>query len=133
MGTVLQQRVWHGACMIVEGLAMARLAKLTDSDRARLVDGVRTKAAAAKAADGDVLHFLSRTLQAHFLDAEPADMLEKLRNLKTALDQQEATLSRWADSPAKERICAALAKAKTLVTEIADEFAKTTDDEGLGR
>ena len=29
--------------------------------------------------DGDVLHFLTRTLQAHILDAEPTDVLAKLR------------------------------------------------------
>ncbi|MFZ0421609.1 MAG: hypothetical protein WAL80_01895 [Xanthobacteraceae bacterium] len=76
----------------------------------------------AEAAEGDVLHFLSRTLQAHFLDAQPQDMVAKLRTLRTALDQQEITLSRWPDSPSKARICAALEKAKNLVTQIADEY-----------
>ena len=78
-----------------------------------------------KAAEGDVLHFLSRTLQAHFLDAQPQDMVAKLRTLRTALDQQEITLSRWPDSPSKTRICAALEKAKNLITQIADEYGAT--------
>jgi hypothetical protein len=83
----------------------------------------------AKAAEGDVLHFLSRTLQAHFLDTQPQDMVAKLRTLRTALDQQEITLSRWPDSPSKARICAALTKAKNLVTQIADEYgASATAD-----
>jgi hypothetical protein len=76
-------------------------------------------------AEPDVLHFLTRTLQAHFLDSEPGDMLVKLRNLKAALDQQEATLAGWPPSPSKERICQALAKAKKLVGQLVDEFGAT--------
>jgi hypothetical protein len=68
--------------------------------------------------DGDVLHFLSRTLQAHVLDAEPQHVLAKLQALKDALIQQEKTLSAWPSSPSKERICAALTKAKRRVTQI---------------
>jgi hypothetical protein len=75
--------------------------------------------------DGDVLHFLTRTLQAHLLDAEPRDVLAKLRNLKAALDRQEATLLEWPDSTSKNRICEALAKAKRLVAQILDEYAAT--------
>jgi len=77
--------------------------------------------------DSDVLHFLTRTLQAHFLDAEPRHVLEKLRNLKSALDQQETTLSDWPDSPSKDRICAALTKAKNLVAQIVDEFGAAAE------
>ncbi len=72
--------------------------------------------------DGDVLHFLSRTLQAHVLDAEPQHVLAKLQTLKDALTQQEKTLSAWPNSPSKERICAALAKAKRQVTQIVADF-----------
>jgi hypothetical protein len=72
--------------------------------------------------DGDVLHFLSRTLQAHVLDTEPRHVLAKLQTLKDALIQQEKTLSAWPNSPSKERICAALAKAKRQVTQIVDDF-----------
>jgi len=72
--------------------------------------------------DTDVLHFLTRTLQAHILDAEPQDVLAKLQNLKDALAQQERTLSDWPDSPSKERICAALGKAMRLVRQIVDDF-----------
>ncbi len=72
----------------------------------------RAIAGASQPAENDVLHFLTRTLQAHFLDARPQDMLTKLKNLQNALDQQEITLSEWPDSPSKERICAALAKAQ---------------------
>jgi hypothetical protein len=79
----------------------------------------------SKVADQDVLHFLSRTLQTHILDAEPQDVLVKLQNLKRALDQQEATLAEWPDSPSKDRICAALAKAKTVVAQIVDRYDAT--------
>lgn len=99
---------------------MLKAAKTIDFGRARLPN-----ATGPKAAEGDVLHFLSRTLKAHFLDAEPQDMLEKLRNLKNALDQQEITLSDWPNSPSKERICTALTKAKNLVAQIVDEFGGT--------
>jgi len=75
--------------------------------------------------DGDVLHFLTRTLQAHILDADPAAVLAKLQNLKVALAQQEGTLADWPDSPSKERICAALAKAKRLVAQIVDDFQQS--------
>jgi ribosomal protein L10 len=75
-----------------------------------------------KSRDGDVLHFLSRTLQAHTLDAEPQDVLAKLQNLKDALVQQENTLSSWPDSPSKARICAALAKARSQVALIVEDF-----------
>ena len=73
-------------------------------------------------ADGDVLHFLTRTLQAHFLDTEPQDVLAKLQNLKTALDQQETTLLDWPDSPSKDPYCEALAKAKDQVAQIVDHY-----------
>jgi hypothetical protein len=106
---------------------MSKTAKIADTDRARIAPATGTRTAAAKAAEGDVLHFLSRTLQAHFLDAEPRDILVKLRTLRKALDQQEITLSRWPDSPSKARICAALAKAKNLVTQIADEYGIPAD------
>jgi len=76
----------------------------------------------ARSADDDVVHFLARTLQAHIIDAEPQDVLAKLRNLKSALDQQEITLSAWPDSPSKARICAALAKARNVVAQIVDDL-----------
>jgi hypothetical protein len=91
---------------------MSNAAKLSDSGDAPL----------SETADHDVLHFLTRTLQAHTLDAEPRDVLAKLENLKRALDQQEATLSAWPDSASKDRICAALAKAKNVVAQIVDEY-----------
>ena len=90
---------------------MSNAAKLTD------IAGASLPRTSDQAAESDVLHFLTRTLQAHFLDAEPHDMLAKLRNLKNALEQQEVTLSDWPDSPSKDRICEALAKAKNLVTQ----------------
>jgi hypothetical protein len=73
-----------------------------------------------KSQHGDVLHFLTRTLQAHCLDSEPERVLAKLQNLQDALDQQERTLAEWPDSPSKDRICAALAKAKRLVAQIVE-------------
>jgi hypothetical protein len=75
--------------------------------------------------DGDVLHFLTRTLQAHILDGEPQDVLAKLQNLNAALAQQEGTLADWPDSPSKDRICAALAKAKRLVAQIVEDFERS--------
>jgi hypothetical protein len=105
------------------GRTMPKAAKRFDVDVAA---SIATKSIAPnKAADGDVLHFLTRTLQAHFLDSEPHDMLAKLQNLKDALDRQDATLAAWPDSPSKERICTALAKARALVAEIVDQFADT--------
>jgi hypothetical protein len=91
---------------------MSNAAKPTDSGDTPL----------SEAADHDVLHFLTRTLQAHTLDAAPRDVLAKLENLKRALDQQEATLSAWPDSAGKDRICAALAKAKNVVAQIVDKY-----------
>ena len=85
------------------------------------------------AANGDVLHFLTRTLQAHILDAAPQDVLAKLQNLKSALNQQETTLSDWPDSPSKERICAALAKANRLVAQLVDKFGAAAADETAAR
>ena len=79
----------------------AKAAKATDVNRAPL----------PTAADGDVLHFLTRTLHAHCLDAEPQYVLAKLQNLQKALDQQESTLLDWPDSPSRDRMCEALAKA----------------------
>jgi len=103
-----------------------RLPGKNDAESGKKIDvDVAPSIAPKKAADGDVLHFLTRTLQAHFLDSEPQDMLAKLQNLKDALDRQEATLAAWPDSPSKERICTALAKARTLVAEIVDQFANT--------
>jgi hypothetical protein len=96
---------------------MSKAAKTTDIGRVVLPG----------AAEGDVLHFLTRTLQAHFLEAEPQDVLAKLQNLKGALDQQEVTLLDWPDSASKDRICEALAKAKILVGQIVDEFATTAE------
>ena len=81
-------------------------------------------------ADGDIVHFLTRTLQAHFIDAEPQRMLDKLQNLKSALDQQEITLADWPDSPSKGRIREALAKARTLVAEIAESFGNEASGRG---
>ncbi|MFZ3359215.1 MAG: hypothetical protein WCA56_07060 [Xanthobacteraceae bacterium] len=76
----------------------------------------------SRAADGDVLHFLTRTLQAHILDAEPQNVLEKLQNLQSALEQQEVTLSDWPDSASKDRICTALAKARNAVSQLVNDL-----------
>jgi hypothetical protein len=90
---------------------MPQVAKTTEKD-----------ASSQRAADGDALLFLKRTLQFHSSDAEKEDVFEKLRNLKDALDRQEATLLTWPDSPSKDRIRASLAKAKTLVAQIVENF-----------
>ncbi|HUI15267.1 MAG TPA: hypothetical protein VL048_17555 [Xanthobacteraceae bacterium] len=83
----------------------------------------------ARAADNDVLGFLSRTLQAHFLDAKPQDVLTKLQNLEIALEQQESTLSAWPDSPSKSRICKALAKARNAVSQIVEDLSMAARNE----
>lgn len=78
-----------------------------------------------RAAESDVLNFLSRTLQAHFLDAKPQEVLAKLRNLEIALQQQENTLSAWPESASKSRICIALAKARSAVAQIVEDLGTT--------
>lgn len=78
--------------------------------------------AAARSADSDILPFLTRTLRAHFMESQPENVLVKLHNLKRALEQQEITLSEWPDSPNKDCICAALAKAKRVVVQILDNL-----------
>jgi hypothetical protein len=128
--------------LIAKGRPMSQMTKTPGIEPARLSDDTEpkmagakatgTKAGAPNAGEADVLHFLSRTLQAHFLDAEPQDILAKLRNLKKALDQQENTLSRWPESPSKERMCTALTKAKNLVTQITDEFGAAAGGDRAG-
>jgi hypothetical protein len=93
----------------------------------------RRSAPSAAAPDSDVLPFLSRTLQAHFLDAKPQDVLAKLQNLKLALEQQENTLSAWPDSASKSRICNALAKARLAVSQIVEDLSATTQRESNNR
>jgi hypothetical protein len=83
------------------------------------------KLAEPRPAEGDVLHFLTRTLQAHCLDAQPQDVLEKLQNLQKALDQQQVTLLNWPASPSKDRICEALSKAKSEIAQIVNQFVAT--------
>jgi hypothetical protein len=78
----------------------------------------------AQAAEGDVLNFLSRTLQAHFIDGEQHGALEKLQTLLVALEKQERTLSDWPDSASKARICAALGKARDTVAKIVEDLAR---------
>lgn len=97
--------------------------------KAGAFDGAQQRRAVGDT-DGDVLHFLTRTLQAHFLDAEPERLLIKLRNLQTALGQQEITLAGWPDSPSKTRICEALAKARTHLADIVDNFGNEPMDLG---
>jgi hypothetical protein len=103
------------------GRLMSKAARTTDIGPVPL-----PRTTKPRTADNDVLHFLTRTLQAHCLDAEPQDVLEKLQNLQKALDQQQATLLNWPDSPSKDRICEALTKAKTVVAQVVDKFAATT-------
>jgi hypothetical protein len=97
----------------------------------KAADAVEARSAPLEhAADNDVLRFLSRTLQAHFLDAEPQEILAKLQSLEIALEQQESTLSAWPDSPSKNRICTALAKARSAVSQIVEDLGAARDDGG---
>jgi hypothetical protein len=86
------------------------------------------RVASPPAAEGDVLNFLSRTLQAHFIDGEPQGALEKLQTLLIALEKQEQTLSDWPDSASKARICTALAKARDTVARIVEDLARHPKD-----
>jgi hypothetical protein len=99
---------------------MSKAAKAPDIPGGAVQEFQVSEAQDGKLQDGDVLHFLTRTLQAHFLDAEPQHMLEKLQTLQDALAEQERTLADWPDSPSKDRICAALTKAKRLVAQIVE-------------
>jgi hypothetical protein len=101
-----------GALVVIGGRSMSQAAKATEGRSAQL----------SRAADSDVLQFPSRTLRSNFLDAEPQGVLEKLQSLHIALEQQENTLSDWPDSPSKERICAALAKARNAVSQIVEDL-----------
>jgi hypothetical protein len=78
--------------------------------------------ASPRAADGDVLLSLRRTLQFHSSNAAKQDVFEKLQNLKSALDLQEATLLSWPDSPSRDRICESLAKTKSLIAQLVAEL-----------
>jgi hypothetical protein len=100
--------------------------------KAGALDGARPGRSSGDA-EADVLHFLTRTLQAHFLDAEPEHLLSKLRNLQTALDQQEIKLAGWPDSPSKKRICEALAKARNQVAEIVGAFGNPSSSVGRSK
>lgn len=86
-----------------------------------------------RAAESDVLRFLSRTLQAHVLDGETHGALEKLQTLLIALEQQERTLTDWPDSASKARICAALATARTAVSKIVADLARERSHVGAAK
>ena len=85
-------------------------------------------APAAPPADGEVLHFLSRTLQSHVLDGKPQSAQEKLQTLLSALEQQERTLSDWPESAGKARMCDALAKARGTVAKILADLGRHPPD-----
>ena len=99
------------------------MSKMTKADGAR-------RASFPQAAEGDVLNFLSRTLQAHILDGEPDGALEKLQTLMIALEKQERTLADWPDSASKARICTALAKARDTVAKIVADLARPPSEAG---
>lgn len=99
------------------------MSKATQADEDR-------RASQVHAAEADVLHFLSRTLQAHVLEGEPQGALEKLRTLMIALEQQERTLSDWPDSASKARICAALAAARSTVAKIVADLTSNRSEVG---
>jgi hypothetical protein len=86
----------------------------------------RDNVSARRSSEADLLLFLKRTLQFHSSDAEKEDVFEKLQNLKKALDQQEATLLSWPDSPSKNRIRESLAQARRSVAQIVDDFGGAT-------
>jgi hypothetical protein len=71
--------------------------------------------------DSEILLFVTRTLQTG--DADTADVFAKLQSLKGVLGQQEFMLSDWPDSPNKDRMRNALANAKNLVAQIANDLA----------
>lgn len=92
--------------------------------------GEERRTSRSHSADDDVLHFLSRTLQAHNVDGASQGALEKLRTLMIALEKQEITLSDWPDSPSKARICSALAKARDTVSRVVADLARQHAERG---
>jgi len=111
---------------------MTRGSSMSYAAKADAFDGAQPRRSVGDA-DADVLHFLTRTLRAHFRDAEPERLLIKLRNLRSALNQQEITLAGWPDSPSKKRICEALAKAKNHIAGIVDNFGNEQSSLGDGK
>lgn len=91
---------------------MARPAKTNALDRAPI----------DRLSDGEILLFVSRTLQPQF-DGADATVFAKLQSLKDILEQQEAILPALLHGAGKDRFTSALTSAKTLVGQIADDLA----------
>jgi hypothetical protein len=102
---------------------MSRAAKTTDNGRIPF----------RRLSDSEILLFLTRTLQPDSAGTEPSDIFAKLRELKDILDRQESALLEWAAAPGKDRLCEALATAKDLVTQIADDLAGAVRRESVAR
>lgn len=72
--------------------------------------------------DSEILLFLSRTLQPQFGAGVPT-IFARLESLKDILDRQDAILADVPDSERKDRMADAVASAKGLVAQIADDLA----------
>jgi hypothetical protein len=72
--------------------------------------------------DGEILLFVTRTLQPQLDDADAPNVFAKLQSLKDVLRQQEMTLPDWPDCSAKVRMGDALAAAADLIGQIIDDL-----------
>lgn len=84
--------------------------------------------------DSEILLFVSRTLQPQMVDdAGVPSVAAKLQSLQDLLDRQQAALPELPDCTGKSRIGDALASAKTLVAQIADDLAGAAKQEAAAR
>jgi hypothetical protein len=102
---------------------MSSVAKTTDHGRMPF----------RRLSDSEILLFLTRTLQSDSTATEPSDVFAKLRDLKDTLERQDSALADLTHSAGKDRLCEALAKAKDLVTQIADDLAGAVRRESAAR
>jgi hypothetical protein len=79
--------------------------------------------------DGEILLLVSRTLQPQIDDAGAPSVAARLQSLRDLLDRQQAALPELPDCAAKRRIGDALADAKSLVAQIADDLAGAAKQE----
>jgi hypothetical protein len=101
---------------------MARPAKSDALDRAPF----------HRMSDGEILLFVSRTLQPRF-DRADATAFAKLQNLTDILNQQEAILPDLPHGAGKDRLTETVARAKTLLAQITDDRPGAAKTRSAGR
>jgi hypothetical protein len=82
-----------------------------------------SRAPVHRLSDSEILLFVSRTLQPQLDDAGTQTISAKLQSLRDILEQQDALLPNFSDSPGKDRMAEALAHAKDLLAQITDDLA----------